>query len=260
MKAFFRKLFCKHKYIVESCNYTHGPNYNDPACYMEYLKQCKKCSTYMNYHMTYNFGNPFSYYTCPCCGYDTRNDDSYYTVSNHTTITDQNVSASTSTFMRDASKEEKESVNKYVEDISKKSGVNFYDLIDSDSDDLEEDDNYDEYQNKYDAAIRFTLIVMLRRLYDTAFNLLSSEHWNMFKKEAYNISYYRQFDEKETDESSVSIHETKEESTKDEVLNSKYDPDMPCNKKKCDAKTRQSCCGCPEQLEYEKKLKQQNKK
>ena len=34
-----------------------------------------------------------------------------------------------------------------------------------------------------------------------------------------------------------------------------YDPDMPCNKKNCDAQTRASCCGCPEQLEYERKKK-----
>lgn len=36
----------------------------------------------------------------------------------------------------------------------------------------------------------------------------------------------------------------------------KYDPNMPCNKKGCDASTRASCCGCPEQLEYERKKKQ----
>lgn len=35
-----------------------------------------------------------------------------------------------------------------------------------------------------------------------------------------------------------------------------YDPDMPCNKKGCDASTRASCCGCPEQLEYERKKRQ----
>lgn len=31
------------------------------------------------------------------------------------------------------------------------------------------------------------------------------------------------------------------------------DPNMPCNKNGCNATTRASCCGCPEQLEYEKK-------
>jgi len=161
--------------------------------------------------------------------------------------------------MREPTEEERESVRRYVESISKKSGVNFYDLIDSNSD-SEEDDNYGEYQNEYDEGIRSALIVMLRRLYETAFNLLSPEDWNMFKKEAYSISYSRQFDEKETDESSINIPET--EPNKEEVKNSKYDldPDMPCNKKKCDTETRQSCCGCPEQLEYERKLKQQNKK
>lgn len=35
----------------------------------------------------------------------------------------------------------------------------------------------------------------------------------------------------------------------------KYDPEMPCNKKGCDAQTRASCCGCPEQLEYERNKK-----
>lgn len=34
---------------------------------------------------------------------------------------------------------------------------------------------------------------------------------------------------------------------------SKYDPDMPCNKKGCDASTRASCCGCKEMLEYERR-------
>lgn len=36
-----------------------------------------------------------------------------------------------------------------------------------------------------------------------------------------------------------------------------YDPEMPCNKKRCDASTRASCCGCPEQLEYERKKKEE---
>jgi len=34
-----------------------------------------------------------------------------------------------------------------------------------------------------------------------------------------------------------------------------YDPEMPCNKNGCDAQTRASCCGCPEQLEYERNKK-----
>lgn len=42
MKAFFRKLFCKHRYIVESWHYTHGPNSNDPA-YPEGYRVCKLC-------------------------------------------------------------------------------------------------------------------------------------------------------------------------------------------------------------------------
>lgn len=33
-----------------------------------------------------------------------------------------------------------------------------------------------------------------------------------------------------------------------------YDPDMPCNKKGCDASTRASCCGCEEMLKYERHL------
>ena len=44
-----------------------------------------------------------------------------------------------------------------------------------------------------------------------------------------------------------------------EVNNTKnieYDPEMPCNKKGCDASTRASCCGCPEQLEYERKKRE----
>lgn len=39
-----------------------------------------------------------------------------------------------------------------------------------------------------------------------------------------------------------------------------YDPKMPCNKKGCDAQTRASCCGCPEQLEYERKKKLNSEK
>ena len=99
---------------------------------MEYFKQCKKCSAYMNYYISYNFGNAFSYYTCPCCGYSTRNEDAYYTVSNHTTITDKNALLTTYTkdnIMRNASKEERESVNKYIDSISYNTGINFYDLM-----------------------------------------------------------------------------------------------------------------------------------
>lgn len=35
-----------------------------------------------------------------------------------------------------------------------------------------------------------------------------------------------------------------------------YDKNLPCNKKKCDANTRASCCGCPEYFEYMKKKEQ----
>lgn len=35
----------------------------------------------------------------------------------------------------------------------------------------------------------------------------------------------------------------------------KYDPEMPCNKKGCDASTRATCCGCPEQLAWERRKK-----
>lgn len=37
-----------------------------------------------------------------------------------------------------------------------------------------------------------------------------------------------------------------------------YDPYMPCNIKKCDEGTRQSCCGCPEQLAWEKEQRNKN--
>lgn len=39
-------------------------------------------------------------------------------------------------------------------------------------------------------------------------------------------------------------------------VNPQYDEDMPCNRKGCSYNTRRSCCGCPEQLEYERKKKQ----
>lgn len=38
-------------------------------------------------------------------------------------------------------------------------------------------------------------------------------------------------------------------------VNPQYDEDMPCNRKGCSYNTRRSCCGCPEQLEYECKKK-----
>lgn len=44
------------------------------------------------------------------------------------------------------------------------------------------------------------------------------------------------------------------------MKNKEYDPEMPCNKKGCDFSTRASCCGCPEQLEYEKKKREKRKK
>ena len=37
--------------------------------------------------------------------------------------------------MRDATKEEQESVNRYVESISKPTGINFYDLLEGDTND-----------------------------------------------------------------------------------------------------------------------------
>lgn len=40
----------------------------------------------------------------------------------------------------------------------------------------------------------------------------------------------------------------------------KYDPEMPCNKKKCDDVTRASCCGCPEYFEYMKKKERKESK
>ena len=39
------------------------------------------------------------------------------------------------------------------------------------------------------------------------------------------------------------------------VQNRQYDPEMPCNKKGCSASVRESCCGCPKQLEYERQKK-----
>ena len=42
------------------------------------------------------------------------------------------------------------------------------------------------------------------------------------------------------------------------MKNKEYDPEMLCNKKGCNFSTKASCCGCPEQLEYEKKKR--NKK
>lgn len=38
-----------------------------------------------------------------------------------------------------------------------------------------------------------------------------------------------------------------------------YDPDMPCNKKGCTTEERASCCGCPEQIAYERKKKAEQK-
>jgi hypothetical protein len=65
------------------------------------IRQCKKCSSYMNYHMSYNFGNPFSYYICPYCGYDTRKDDYSYTATNHTSITNQNAITTNSILIKE---------------------------------------------------------------------------------------------------------------------------------------------------------------
>lgn len=39
-----------------------------------------------------------------------------------------------------------------------------------------------------------------------------------------------------------------------------YDPNMPCNIKKCDERTKQFCCGCPEQLAWEREQKIKNNK
>lgn len=36
------------------------------------MEQCPRCNAYMDFHMTYSCGNPFPYYSCPCCGYDER--------------------------------------------------------------------------------------------------------------------------------------------------------------------------------------------
>lgn len=59
----------------------------------------------------------------------------------------------------------------------------------------------------------------------------------------------------------VLIREAEELMKKEKVLGMvQYDPDMPCNKKGCDAQTRASCCGCPEQLEYERKKKSNEEK
>ena len=45
--------------------------------------QCKKCSAMMNFNMTYSCGNPYIFYVCPCCGYDTRDDALTYATTNH---------------------------------------------------------------------------------------------------------------------------------------------------------------------------------
>ena len=40
----------------------------------------------------------------------------------------------------------------------------------------------------------------------------------------------------------------------------KYDPEMPCNKKKCDDLTRASCCGCPDWYKWHEAQKKKDKK
>lgn len=41
--------------------------------------QCPKCHTHMTFHMDYFAGNPYIFYICPACGYDTRNERTYAT-------------------------------------------------------------------------------------------------------------------------------------------------------------------------------------
>lgn len=36
------------------------------------MEQCPVCGTFMQFNMTYAYGNPVIYYTCPMCNYDTR--------------------------------------------------------------------------------------------------------------------------------------------------------------------------------------------
>ncbi len=51
--------------------------------YNEYgLCKCPKCGDFMEFHMTYNCGQPSIFYTCSC-GFDTRN---CYTIPNNKII------------------------------------------------------------------------------------------------------------------------------------------------------------------------------
>lgn len=47
------------------------------------LCKCPKCGDFMEFHMTYNCGQPSIFYTCSC-GFDTRNNYTIY--SNKTTL------------------------------------------------------------------------------------------------------------------------------------------------------------------------------
>ena len=48
------------------------------------MYQCPICGAYMNFNMGYNGGIPYTYNTCSCCGYDSRN---YRAVASTTTST-----------------------------------------------------------------------------------------------------------------------------------------------------------------------------
>ena len=43
------------------------------------METCPKCHCYMDFHIEYFCGNPYIFYTCPCCGHDDRNVQNYAT-------------------------------------------------------------------------------------------------------------------------------------------------------------------------------------
>lgn len=47
---------------------------------MNAIMYCPKCGNIMNYHMSYNCGCPYSYYTCTC-GYDSRSIKTVWTTT-----------------------------------------------------------------------------------------------------------------------------------------------------------------------------------
>ena len=53
------------------------------------MEICPDCGSYMEFHMEYFCGNPVIYYTCPDCGYDSRN----VSYSDKTTIISDNNSS-----------------------------------------------------------------------------------------------------------------------------------------------------------------------